>query len=75
MSDVAKKNVLVIGGGSVGTIGALNLHAGGLATVTLVLRSNYTVVNERGFDIESCDHGTVEGWKPDIGMLSTSLNA
>lgn len=69
MSNVVKKNVLLIGGGSVGTIAALNLEAGGLANVTLVLRSNYNVVNDKGFDIESCDHGAIKGWKPSIGML------
>ncbi|EMT67212.1 hypothetical protein FOC4_g10000361 [Fusarium odoratissimum] len=66
MSNVVKKNVLLIGGGSVGTIAALNLEAGGLANVTLVLRSNYNVVNDKGFDIESCDHGAIKGWKPSI---------
>ncbi|CAI6335443.1 unnamed protein product [Periconia digitata] len=66
MSNIKKKSVLVIGGGSVGTIAALNLQAGGLASVTLVLRSNYNVVNDNGFDIESCDHGILKGWKPSV---------
>jgi ketopantoate reductase len=64
-----KKNVLVIGGGAVGAIAALNLEIGGLATVTVVLRSNYDVVNEQGYSIESCDHGILKNWKPSCGWL------
>jgi hypothetical protein len=67
MTDTAKKSVLVIGGGAVGAIAALNLDVGGLAEVTIVLRSNYKVVNESGYNFESCDHGTVKGWKPSVG--------
>ncbi|KAF2676617.1 2-dehydropantoate 2-reductase-like protein [Lentithecium fluviatile CBS 122367] len=58
------KNVLVIGGGSVGAIAALNLDVGGLANVTITLRSNYIPVFFQGYNIESCDHGKLEGWKP-----------
>lgn len=65
----SKKTVLIIGGGAVGAIAAVNLEAGGLATVTLVLRSNYNVVKEKGFTINSCDHGTLNGWRPSISML------
>lgn len=68
MTDPNKKNILVIGGGSVGAIAALNLEVGGLAVVTLVLRSNYEAVKANGYDIESCDHGTLKSWKPHIGM-------
>lgn len=52
--------VLIAGGGGVGNIAAYNLEKGGLATVTMVLRSNYAVVKEKGFEIESCDHGTIK---------------
>jgi ketopantoate reductase len=69
MTDTNKKNVLVIGGGSVGAIAALNLDVGGLANVTIALRSNYIPVFFKGYDIESCDHGKLEGWKPSSGML------
>lgn len=62
-----KNSVLVIGGGAVGAIAALNLEAGGLASVTLVLRSNFDAVNTNGYHIESCDHGTLTGWKPTQG--------
>ncbi|KAF1945692.1 hypothetical protein EJ02DRAFT_36539 [Clathrospora elynae] len=53
-------------GGAVGAIAAVNLEVGGLATVTVVLRSNYKVVNEKGYTIESCDHGSLKGWKPSV---------
>jgi ketopantoate reductase len=70
MSDSKKKSVLIVGGGSVGAIAAVNLEVGGLAAVTVVLRSNYSLVKESGYRIESCDHGVLEGWRPSTGMLS-----
>jgi hypothetical protein len=69
MADSNKKSVLIVGGGAVGAIAAVNLEAGGLATVTLVLRSNYDVVKEHGYTISSCDHGNLKGWKPSVGMF------
>jgi ketopantoate reductase len=75
MAD-SKKTVLIVGGGAVGAIAAVNLEAGGLATVTVVLRSNYNVVKDKGYTIHSCDHGTLNGWRPSIGMLQpTSATA
>ncbi|KAE8380158.1 6-phosphogluconate dehydrogenase [Aspergillus bertholletiae] len=62
--SLPKANILLIGSGGVGTIAALNLEAGGLAQVTAVLRSNYEAVASNGFDITSCDHGSLKGWKP-----------
>ncbi|KAF2743883.1 2-dehydropantoate 2-reductase [Sporormia fimetaria CBS 119925] len=59
-----KNSVLVIGGGAVGAIAALNLEVGGFATVTLVLRSNYEAVKRDGYTVNSCDHGMLKGWKP-----------
>lgn len=67
MADAEKKRVLVIGGGAVGAIGALNLEVGGLAEVTVVLRSNFTAVKEDGYQIDSCDHGTIQSFKPSHG--------
>jgi threonine dehydrogenase-like Zn-dependent dehydrogenase len=64
-----KKSVLIVGGGAVGAIAAVNLEVGGLATVTVVLRSNYNAVKDNGYTIESCDHGKLNGWKPSVGML------
>lgn len=64
-----KKTVLIVGGGAVGTIAAVNLEVGGLAAVTLVLRSNYNVVHEKGYTIDSCDHGSMTNWRPSVGKL------
>lgn len=60
----SKANVLLVGSGGVGTMGAYALESGGLAEVTAVLRSNFSVVSEKGFDISSIDHGEVKAWKP-----------
>lgn len=43
------------------------IEVGGHAEVTAVLRSNYKAVKERGFEIASCDHGTLKGWRPTEG--------
>lgn len=59
-----KRNILLVGGGAVGTIASLNLETGGKAAVTAVLRSNYSVVKEKGFTIRSCDHGLLSNWRP-----------
>jgi hypothetical protein len=65
----AKKcNVLVLGGGAVGAIAAVNLEVGGLAEVTAVLRSNFKAVEENGYIIESIDHGRLAAWRPTKGM-------
>lgn len=67
MSGVKKANVLLVGGGAVGAIAALNIESGGLGEVTAVLRSNYKVVKEEGYIIESVDHGKLKGWRPSKG--------
>ena len=59
-----KSKFMVVGGGGVGTIVALNLESGSRATVTLVLRSNYLTVQGNGFTIHSCDHGNIKSWRP-----------
>ena len=64
---VKKANVLVLGGGAVGAIAALNLEVGRLAEVTAVLRSNFKAVDEHGYIIESVDHGKLTGWRPTKG--------
>ncbi|KAH0829864.1 hypothetical protein AYO21_10172 [Fonsecaea monophora] len=65
MAEKAEKaRVLLVGSGGIGTMTAVNLEKGGLATVAAVLRSNYKVVNDAGFTIDSCDHGKFSGWKP-----------
>ncbi|KAL3418900.1 hypothetical protein PVAG01_09121 [Phlyctema vagabunda] len=59
-----KANVLLVGGGAVGAIAALNIEAGGLGAVTAVLRSNFQAVSEKGYNIESVDHGKLPSWRP-----------
>ena len=63
-----KANILVLGGGAVGAVAALNLEVGGSAEVTAVLRSNFKAVEENGYIIESVDHGKLTGWRPTKGM-------
>lgn len=58
-----KPRVLLVGGGSVGAIAALNLETADQAAVTVVCRSNFKAVQDGGYHIDSCDHGTLE-WKP-----------
>ena len=60
----SKSNILLVGCGGVGSITALNLETGGLAAVTAVLRSNFNAVKSAGFNIKSCDHGSISGWRP-----------
>jgi len=62
-----KANVLLVGGGAVGAIAALNIEAGGLGQVTAVLRSNFKVVHDKGYNIYSVDHGKLEAWRPTKG--------
>ncbi|EFQ35163.1 uncharacterized protein GLRG_10307 [Colletotrichum graminicola M1.001] len=59
-----KWRVLLVGAGGIGTIAALNLERGGSAEVAAVLRSNHDVVSRKGFSIKSCDHGSLENWRP-----------
>jgi ketopantoate reductase len=62
-----KSNILLVGGGAVGTIAAVNIEAGGLGNVTLVARSNYQQVKQFGYQIESVDHGRLNAWRPSKG--------
>lgn len=76
-----KANVLLVGSGGVGTMAAYALEQGGKASVTAVLRSNYKAVIEKGFQINSIQHGQIKGWKPSFSqssshsLLSTTLNS
>lgn len=67
MTETKKANVLLVGGGAVGAVAALNVETGGLGEVSAVLRSNYMVVKEKGYTIESVDHGKLKGWRPSKG--------
>jgi len=70
-----KANVLVLGGGAVGAIAAVNLEVGGRAEVTAVLRSNFKAVDENGYIIESVDHGKLSGWRPTKGIQMETLGS
>ncbi|KAI3393737.1 hypothetical protein diail_3783 [Diaporthe ilicicola] len=59
-----KANILLVGSGGVGTMAAYALEKGGKASVTSVLRSNYSIVKEQGFHINSIEHGQVQSWRP-----------
>lgn len=60
-----KARVLIVGMGGVGTMAAYAFESGSLASVTAVLRSNYSIVKEKGFDIDSIEWGRdIKGWKP-----------
>lgn len=63
-------NVLVVGGGGIGAIAALNLDSGRRAKVTIVLRSNYNAVEKDGYQIKSIDHGHLKGWRPHRGVCA-----
>ncbi|ORY56573.1 2-dehydropantoate 2-reductase [Pseudomassariella vexata] len=69
------RNVCLIGCGAVGTIAAYVLEKSGQARVTAILRSNYDAVEEKGFDIDSVDHGKIQGWKPAKVLPSISAAA
>jgi hypothetical protein len=63
-------NICLVGSGGVGTIAAVVLEKSGRAKVTVVLRSMFDVIHRKGFEIESCDHGVLRGWKPSRGLIS-----
>ncbi len=70
MKEGEKLNICLIGSGGVGTIAAVVLEKSGGANVTAVLRSKYSIVKEKGWDIESVDHGVLTGWKPSRGRVA-----
>ncbi|KAF2717706.1 putative 2-dehydropantoate 2-reductase [Polychaeton citri CBS 116435] len=62
---MTKSRVLSVGCGGIGTMAAYTLEAGGLAEVTAVLRSNYSIVCKSGFTIDAIELGKgIKGWKP-----------
>lgn len=67
-------NICLVGSGGVGTIAALVLENSGRARVTAVLRSSYDTVIEKGWDIESVDHGPRQAWRPSRGMCGVNVN-
>lgn len=57
--------VLFVGMGAVGTMVAYAIQNGGKANITAVLRSNYCLVKDKGFNIDSIDHGKdIREWRP-----------
>lgn len=59
-------NILLVGTGGVGTIVACGLLYNKKTTVSVVVRSDYKKVMEKGWQINSCDYGYLESWKPDF---------
>lgn len=55
--------VLVVGLGGVGVIAAYTLQQNG-CEVAAVIRSDYELVKDRGYEIESADFGHVDSWRP-----------
>lgn len=64
MSEEKLTEVIVIGAGGVGVIAALSLHRRGKSEVSLIVRSDYEQVKEHGYEIDSCDYGELQGWRP-----------
>ncbi|KAG7661035.1 uncharacterized protein J8A68_005407 [[Candida] subhashii] len=61
---MSKPKVLIIGSGGVGTISALSLTTNDKSEVTLVVRSDYDLISNKGYSITSCTYGKLENWKP-----------
>ncbi|KAJ8521493.1 hypothetical protein ONZ45_g1798 [Pleurotus djamor] len=59
------KEVLLVGFGAVGALYSLIFKRSGLARVTAVARSNYSIVQEQGVNFSSKKYGEVRGWRPD----------
>ncbi|KAF9476059.1 6-phosphogluconate dehydrogenase C-terminal domain-like protein [Pholiota conissans] len=59
------KDVLLVGFGAVGAIYSLILKRSGLARVTVVARSNFSLVNDEGIHFKSKKYGDIKGWRPD----------
>ncbi|KAK6198721.1 ketopantoate reductase PanE/ApbA-domain-containing protein [Scheffersomyces amazonensis] len=64
MSLAQLPKVLVVGSGGVGTIAALSLWTRKRSNVTLVVRSDYQKIIDKGFTINSCTYGHIENWRP-----------
>ncbi|CDK25058.1 unnamed protein product [Kuraishia capsulata CBS 1993] len=61
---MTKTKVLLIGLGGVGTIAAYGLEFEGKSEVSAVVRSDYDLVKNKGYVIESCDYGHIDSYKP-----------
>jgi ketopantoate reductase len=65
-----KASILLLGCGAVGTLAAVTLERSEHATVTAVLRSSFMAVEQKGFTIDSIDHGRLTGWRPSHSAFS-----
>ncbi|EDO15897.1 hypothetical protein Kpol_1019p17 [Vanderwaltozyma polyspora DSM 70294] len=63
-STVKGPNVLIIGAGGVGVITAYSLWFKNKCNVSVVIRSDYEIVSQVGYSIDSCDYGKIENWRP-----------
>ncbi|ESX02942.1 hypothetical protein KL918_002283 [Ogataea parapolymorpha] len=61
---MSKPNVLLIGTGGVGTIVAYGIDYAGKSNLSVVVRRDYPKVKDEGWEINSCNYGTIKGWKP-----------
>lgn len=59
------KDVLLVGFGAVGAIYSLILKRSGKARVTVVARSNYSIIEREGMHIKSGKYGDIPSWRPD----------
>lgn len=58
--------VLLVGAGGVGAIVAYGIYLAGKSELSLVVRRDFEKVSCAGFNINSIDYGTIQGWKPDF---------
>lgn len=61
---MARPKVLIVGAGGIGTINALALDLNGKADTTLVVRSDYELVKEKGYEINTSMYGNFHNWRP-----------
>lgn len=61
---MSQPKVLVIGSGGVGAIAALALTINGSTETTLVVRSDYDKVTDKGYTIRSATYGDIDNWRP-----------
>ncbi|AQZ17961.1 hypothetical protein BZL39_M05200 [Zygosaccharomyces parabailii] len=59
-----EKNVIVVGTGGIGTVVAYGIDFAQKSNLSIVVRRDYQKVKDVGYDIDSCDYGSVKGWKP-----------
>ncbi|CEP22295.1 unnamed protein product [Cyberlindnera jadinii] len=58
------KKVLVVGLGGVGVIAAYTLQLNADCEVSAVIKSDYEHVKSNGYELDSCDYGKIDSWRP-----------